>query len=139
LDYDGAKKLAYSKLSQIHELVANKELTIEEAADRIRNDVTLQQVDVAYQTNASFDFIVKNDEKITIDSDFDTVVRATKAGDITEVLPFKEPTTLLGKSIETAYAFAYVKERKTDGKVVSFNDWLTQQKSNYRVVYKYNP
>ena len=113
----------------------NRRITIKQAAEQISNDSSLAQIDKAYKSNASFDFKSIKNESISIVPELDSALRLLTPGQISDVFAGKVLDTNSGKKIEALYAFGTVTQKISTGKVISFDDWLTQQRSKYAVTY----
>lgn len=134
LGYEKSKELAYQKISKLHSDVKARKKTIQEAAEIIRNDSTLSQLDAAYKTNASFYFNLQSGEGATFDDNFNAVIWKLGKGELSDIYALVDKDTELGK-VEVLYAFAQVSDRVAQGKVSSFDDWLKEKKKNYAISY----
>lgn len=129
------KATALDKITSLHRSVKNNEITILQAAQKIIDDNTLEDIDPDYATNAIISFEASPEEKITRDEDFDKVIRNLKVGEISDVFTVKDLASGSEQKQETAYMFAQITERKNQGQKQKFDDWLLSKKKNYEIVY----
>ncbi len=127
------KELAFTKISKLHNDVVSKRLTIQQAAEEIRNDASLAQVDLQYKSNASFDFKVSNNKRITFSPEFDTVIRSLQPGQISPVQLVQDTEVHTRQKIDAVYMFAQVTEKKLS-EVTGFDEWLKQHQKEYEVI-----
>ena len=86
LGYDKAKALALEKITYLHNQVKNSKITMEQAAENIKNDTSLAQLDpTSYKTNAILLFNVSSGEEITWESEFDKILWGLKDGEVSAI------------------------------------------------------
>jgi hypothetical protein len=132
--YEGGKRIAQQKMATLQSKVAKRELTMEHAAAEIKQDTSLEQLDVVWQQNAIFTFEnVGPDEPITFDETFNNVIRTLPVGGVTNLALLSVDSN--GTKREALYAFAQVSSKK-EGSIAegSFEEWLSVQKKNYDVI-----
>ncbi len=135
MGYEKGKETAFTKISQLQKEVKEKKITAEQAAEIIRNDTSLGEVDVQYKTNASFDFSATKDRRITFDPDFDNKLWGLNPGEVTDVYlaGITEPGT--GQKTDTVYLFGYLDKKVSSGKIANLDDWISKKRKDYAVTY----
>jgi hypothetical protein len=152
LGYEGSKQLAFSKISNVHQRVKSGVLTIEQAAQLIRNDSQIAQLDNAYKANALIPFDTTRDKSITFSKSLDEQIWAMSEGQVSDVIAVKDrqpnplkPIPDLDKHDETTeyvltealYVFVQVDNKTTGGKIKSYENWYSEKEREYGVeVYK---
>ena len=140
IGYDKGKQIAYDTITQLHDAVAAKQLTMQQAAEQIKNNSSLYQLDKAYKTNAIMEFTSTPQDKITINPEFNTIIRNLNVGDVSPVFLAQDkelntegiPT---GKKIDAVYMFAQVTDKKSGASYATFEDWYNGIKQNYAITY----
>lgn len=130
------KKLAFSKLSRLQNMVKNKTLTIEEAGSRIVNDASLNDLDTNYKGNAVWKFHNYLTEPIVFDENFNKVIRSLNPGEISDVFLVKDTIPSTGESVESAYMFCQISNKQEKGGTYTYEDWLNEKIKNYEVNYQ---
>lgn len=130
-----SKELAYVKISKIYNQVKNGTLTMEQAAQQIRSDKSLLQIDGSYETNAFFTFTATEGQSITFDKEFDKVLWSLKEGQISDLLVAKVYDELTQRYYERLYHFAKITKKVQNGKIKDFESWLKAKKETYAVAY----
>ena len=107
---------------------------MQEAAEKIKNDVTIAQLDPAYKSNASFDFQVIKGAPITRDDKLNKALWELPEGGVTEVFvgPAKDGST--GQYVDAVYHFGQV-SKKVSSDITGFDDWLAGLRKRYAVKY----
>lgn len=134
LGYEKAKQIAFEKISKLQADVKSGAITIQQAAESVKNDSQLAQIDPAYKTNASLDFKVKKDERITSDLKFNEAIFKLTEGETTDIFTGSSPT-LTGNLVETRFHFAQLSKRTVNDKFNSFENWLEGKRKVYAVTY----
>lgn len=129
------KKEAFKRISELHSRVVNKEITIEEAGNIIKNDPSYDQLDFGYQNNALFNFSYEKGKKITQNPEYDAILWNTKPGDVTDVFLGKNVNEFTSELGDAYYVFGQVKGKSDKGITQTYDQWLEAQKSNYEVTY----
>lgn len=124
LTLTGRQALANSKISQLHEGVKDKKISMEQAAEQIRSDASLGDLDTLYKENASFAFRAQPDKQITTYPQFSRMLHSLKAGEVSDI--YQAP--------EGGYLFGQVQSILTDRPYSNFTEWLTQKERIYQVV-----
>lgn len=135
LGYEKSKEIVYAKILRLHTLVKNKEMTIRQAGEQIKNDTSLAQIDPAYKTNAILDFKALKGERITINEDFDKALWKLQKQEVSDVFVGKARNQGTGKDVEAFYSFGEVTKRITSGKVTSFDNWFAKKEKEYAVKF----
>lgn len=131
IGYDKGKSLAYSTITKLHTNVVNGTLTTEQAADEIKNNSDLANVDKEYKANAFLAFTVTPQQAITFDPSFDAAIKNLQPGQTTPIYTGQDKDRSTGKIIDVVYMFAQVKSVKTNGSNESFDDWYAQKQKEY--------
>ncbi len=136
LGYEKAKEVAYQKITVLHTLVKTKQITIDEAAERIKQDTSLAQLDSQYVGNAEYRFRVTASQKISWEPSFDAALWRLPVGGITDIfLGTSRDLNTGGKIVGAYYMFGQITDKITDG-LPSFEAWLNAKKSEYGVIYE---
>lgn len=135
IGYEKGKEFALAKITKIHDDVKNKKITTQQAADLIKNDTNLAQVDKSYKSNAILNFKATKNEKITYDSEFNKVIWGTEEGGVSDVFLSKDKDQKTDQMIDAVYHFAIITKRLNTGKIVSFDDWINQKRKAYEIKY----
>src|SRR3989344_1536077 len=135
LGYDKAKQIALEKITKLHSDVVSKKITIQQAADAIKNDSSLAAIDPSYKSNAGGEFTSTKDKPITITKAFDDALWNTSVGGITEVITGQsDDQDNGGKIVDAYYTFGTVTSKTQNGRIVSFEDWLAQKRKLYAIL-----
>lgn len=132
--YEQGKRIALQKMTDLHTKVKNRQLSMTEAATELKQDTSLERLDVVWQQNAIFTFEnVGPDEQITFDEPFNKNIRALAAGGVTDLTLLSVESN--GTQREALYTFAQVAS-KSNGSIQegSFEEWLSVQQKNYDVI-----
>lgn len=132
--YEQGKRIALQKMTELHTRVKNRQLSMTEAAAELKQDTTLERLDVVWQQNAIFTFEnVGPDEQITFDDSFNKKIRSVAAGGVTDLTLLSVDSN--GTQREALYTFAQVAS-KSNGSIQegSFEEWLSVQQKNYDVI-----
>jgi hypothetical protein len=135
LGYEKSKELAFQKISALHADIIAGKMTMDQAADAIRNDSSLEQLDKVYQQNASIKFDVKPNEAITFDSEFNAVIRRLKAGQTSDVFSAKAAVPTKKGLQEVVYMVAKVDSINTTSPLVDFDSWYAGLQKKYAITY----
>lgn len=111
LGYEKAKELALAKINFLYNAVKTKTMTMEQAAENIRNDTSLAKLDKNYVYNAYFTFSLKPGQKFTYEENFDKILWQLPAGEMTEVYTAASKDLDDGKDKPAYYMFAQVEEK----------------------------
>lgn len=130
-----AKQIALEKITKIHADVKVGKLTMKEAGEVIAKDNSLEDIDPAHASNAYYEFTKKTNEKFSTDPKIDALVSSLKEGEISDVYLAKATPFTLGKETEALYKFIQVDKKISSGKFTGFEDWLSQKKKLYEVIY----
>lgn len=127
-----AKKIAFTKITDIYNQVKNGSLTVEQAGQKIRGDSSLEQIDGGYEGNALFEFKAEKDKGITFDLDFDKIIWGLNEGELSDIYILKALEEETKEEIERCYAFAKV-IKINNKNIVSLDKWLEKEKTNYEI------
>jgi len=136
LGYSKAKEVAFQKITDVHEKVKNKQMTMVQAAEVLRQDKSLAQLDPQYLGNISYNFSVSPNEQISWEPAFDGVLWQLPVGGVSEIFVGKSRD--LGQNgvlVDAYYMFGQVTKKVSDGPA-SFQDWLQEKKNTYEVTYR---
>lgn len=130
IGYDAAKKLAFTKISDVRARVASSELTMQEAGQLVASDTSLAQVDPAYQSNAYFDFVIVPNQKVVFEDRADVIIKNTKPGQMTDILVLQDKVGTTTERKDALYLFAKIADT-TSTDPDSFSAWLATVKPSY--------
>lgn len=134
LGYEQSRKIANEKINQVYNQVKNGSLTIKQAGERIAADSSLSQIDPSYKSNAYFAFTATKDENPTFSKELNDEVWQLPAKSVTPIFTVQSEDWDKNRQMVDAYfSFAQVIEKKPNGKFISFESWLKDQKQTYEV------
>lgn len=138
LGYEKAKQIAYEKLFKLREDAANKKITAEQAGELIKQDVSLEQLDPSYKTNAIYNFTVTKNQPITPEKKLNDAAWSLTPGGVTEVFTLRSADYDDNYRYKDAYySFIHVSGKKFQGGDVDFKGWYDRQAAQFPVtVYK---
>lgn len=135
IGYEKARQIVSSKITALYNEVKAGRLTMEQAADKIKKDATLAQIDPSYERNAWYEFrnVLKN-EPITFDDTFNAMLWNLTNGELTQLYLVKEEQSSQGALRDQMYMFGTVTQR-IGRESKDFDLWLQEKKSSYEVIY----
>lgn len=135
LGYEKGKDLAFRKITQIHNRVKNKEITLDQAGELIKNDNSLAQIDLAYQNNAISHVKTNYDGQISMSNEFDAILRKLKPEEVSQVYLAHDVDYKTGQRKEAVFMFGAITKRVLNQNLASFEDWLNKNKTEYEITY----
>jgi hypothetical protein len=126
------KQIAFQKMSAIHSQLKTKKIDSKQAADLIKSDTSLAQLDKAYVSNAYSEVTATPEEHLTFDNEFDAKIRALQPGDITDLYLAKFSYKKDQPPSDVAYVIAKMVDKK-NGVITSQTEWLQDYKKQYEV------
>jgi hypothetical protein len=129
------KKLAFEKISDIARKVVSGQISMVEAAELIKNDKSLAQVDPSYKTNAIFHFQKYKGEQITFDNDFNTIIWNLNPGETSGVVLVKDTNFTTGEKYDAVYMFGQVTNKVNPDGGPGFDSWLNEVSKQYEAKY----
>jgi hypothetical protein len=129
------KAEAFKRISDLHKRVVSKEITIEQAANLIKNDPSYEDLDYGYAVNALVPFKNKKGEKITFDEGYNNILWKTNPGEITDVYLASTVNEYTHQNTESYYVFGQIKDKIDRGNSEDFAKWLENRKGDYEVTY----
>lgn len=128
------KQIAFDKMSKLYEQVKNKQLTVKQASEAIKNDTSLKVVDEVYKRNAFGEFRVTQDDiNPTFVKEFNLAVASLQPGDLTPLILGKDRDLQTKQEYDAIYIFGTITQRE-DSKQ-NTRDYLNQLRSKYNVTY----
>lgn len=134
IGYEQGKQVAFNKISILHSGVKSGRINMLQAAQSIIEDKDLAKIDKSYESNAILSFRAKENEVITFDKNFNSVIRGLKAGEISDVFLAKDLDNN-DNLIDAVYMFAQVDEITADGTGQDFDDWYDAKAGDYEIQY----
>lgn len=137
LGYEKAKSLAYSKIKKLHEEVRSGEITIEQAAEKIKSDTSLSQLDPSYKTNAFSIFDAPPGKQITWEPEYDKILWGLDEGALSDIYTGKSYNFAVDKTskFEAFYVFSQIKKKIKGVEVIDINSWYNKNSAKYEVEY----
>ncbi|MFW5703692.1 MAG: hypothetical protein ACOCXQ_02565 [Patescibacteria group bacterium] len=129
------KQFAKEKIDALHAQVVSGQLTIEQAGEMVRNDDSLEKIDIAHDVNALMRFERQQGEGITISEELDEALWQAEEGEVTDVFLVQATPTFLEEEIDALYMFGQVEEKKVNSRFPSYDSWLEKAKKEYDVTY----
>lgn len=130
LGLEKSKQVTFDKITKLHDDVKSGRTTIQQAAENIKNDTSLAQIDPAYKTNASFGFKVTKGQPISFVKQLDDALWALNPGQVTNVITGQDKHAN-GKTYDALYIFGQVKEKNTNSNALTFEEWLKEKLQKY--------
>lgn len=124
------KQIAFQKISELQKLVKSNTISIQEAAERVRRDTSLINLDKAYVANAYIEFDSDLTKGLTFDPEFDKKLAALGEGGVSDVHLASHIMEPDKPAREMAYMFGTV-FKKSAG--ISFEEWLQPYQQKYEV------
>ncbi len=134
------KEVARKTLQTLRDEVVTNKITIAQAAEKLKQDMTLAQVTKDHKNSTSMEFHVLPEEKITFFTPFDTLLKSLKPGEVTEIFLAKD-TDYSGNSVkektgrDVAYLFGQVTDVITEGNIIDFSHWYEKKLTSYEITY----
>lgn len=135
MDVEKGKEIVLGKITKLHDDIKSGKITMKQAADAIRNDTSLIDIDRSYKSNAYKEFAANPNKPITIDKNFDALLWKLNVGEVSDVFLGKATPLSLGKKVDAWYGFGTVMKKTTTGKIANFDGWLAAQEKIYAVTY----
>lgn len=126
--FEESRKIALQKITDLKNQVESRSLTIKQAADKIKNDVSLADLDYNYKGNADIDFkITGPEQKIIPDKEISKELWSLDKNSITKIYPIRVSNN------EEFFAFGQVTGISNTGSFNSYNDWLSAKEKEYKI------
>lgn len=140
ITYEEAKQITFTKMKDLQSKVKNKEMTIEQASQLIKNDEELRLVNKNYSINSSVDFNIQGSPNITFFPKFDSILRSLKTGEVTDLYLAKDSEYSIESDkkhsdIDAVYMFGQVSKIITTKEMIDFSTWYEQKQTKYEVKY----
>ncbi len=135
LGLEEGKKLAYDTLTELHNLVKNGAISIEEAGRRIQQNGELAQIDESYDVNAIYSFSAYPGKPITLSTEVDDALWKLPEGGTTDIYLADNKDSLTGETYEAYYLFGQVQKRNEEASGMPFDQWLVDKRENYEITY----
>jgi len=135
LGLEKSKQVAYGKISALQNQIASGKITIDQAGEMIIKDATLAQIDKAWTNNAIFHFDATGTDRISFSSQFDTILRDLKPGEVSEVYLARNVDVDPNKRYEALYYVGQVLSKTNSGNLSNFDTWLSQKRKLYEVTH----
>lgn len=130
-----AKEISFAKITQLHQDVVSKKITIDQAGELIKQDSSLAQVDPVYYNNAIFDFSVDNIDHITFDKTFNEALVSLNPGEVSDVFLIKDKDPQTRKMIDAVYMFGQLDSKTNLDNTVGYDQWYKNHEKEYPVTY----
>lgn len=135
LGIEKAKEIAYQKITALHKDVLINKKTMDQAAEAIKIDSSLAQVDRAYVVNAQFKFNKKKGEEISFDKEFSDKIWRLEEGQVSDVYLIKNVDSDTKEKYDAVYSFAKVDKKVSNPSLSNFADWYLRKKGSYEITY----
>ncbi len=134
LGLEASKKIALDKITPLQRAVKAKQMTIQQAADQIKNDSNLAKIDPSYKANALASFVGLPGQPITRNKNFDDAIWKLRVGEVSNIFTVRSENLDNGGKLEDAYfAFAQVESTTAPAGNESFDQWLKTKKGSYEI------
>jgi len=131
--YQQGKEIALQEMNLLLSEIRANRLTIQQAAEKIKSNQNLAQVDSSWKGNATFDFAVGNGDKITYSAAIDKEILKLNEGQVSGIINGKDLDPITGKQIDAVFMIAQVTKRGTSQQI-SYDKWLTKYLKEYEVI-----
>lgn len=129
---DQAKQMALSKMTKLYNQLINKQITLVQAGDFIKNDPELAKIDRNYKGNA---FVAVSDKyptdllfNFTKLQDF---AASMKNGELSPILNVESELVLGSKPLPEKLYIIIKADKVVIGKYISYEDWVKKATGNY--------
>lgn len=130
IGYDEGKQLALQKITKLQADVKSDKMTIEQAAEAIRNDGGMSQLDPgSYKQNALQPFDTSVENLITQNPDLDKQLRSLPLGGVSDIFLSTEP--FFDKP--GFYQFGQITGKVNNSKFGSLDEWIKKGQKNYAI------
>lgn len=130
IGYDKGKELALQKITKLHTDVKSGKMTIEQAAESIRSDSSMSQLDPgSYKQNARQLFDTSIENLITHNSELDKQLRSLPVAGVSDIFLSTEP--FFDKP--GFYQFGQITNKVSNSKFGSFDEWFAKGQKNYAI------
>lgn len=133
--YEKGKTIALQKITTLYQAVKDNKMTVQQAADTIKNDASLKNVDPSYKSNALLNFSVTKDLPITFFPDFDKLLWNLPKGGITEIYTGKDKNYQTGQIVDSVFMFGQVSNKVSNEQYINFDDWYNKAKKQYEITF----
>lgn len=133
LGYEKSRDVAKQKITEYHQKVARKQITIDQALELIKVDKSLDPLG-EHKNNAGFTFdIIKGEQGPTPDDNFNNIIWGLNQGQLSPVTVIKNK--VIPGDPDALYVFGQVKSKTTGQKFIKYEDWLKAKQKNYAIMY----
>lgn len=133
-----AQNLAYKTITTVYNNLKSQPVNkaaFVQAAETIKNNSALAQIDPSYKGNAYFEFSDKTrNEPISVRPAIDQEIWKLKPGELSKIVPIPAARVQFGQQDEEFFVIVTVYSRTNTGQG-NFADWLTSVKKGYPVTY----
>lgn len=130
IGYDKGKELALQKITQLHTEVKSGKKTIKQAAEAIKNDPQMTQLDpLSYKQNASQPFNTSVNTLVSFNKDLEKQLLSLSKGGVSDIVLSTEP--MFDKP--GFYQFGQVTEKVNNNKFLSFDNWFNKIHGEYEI------
>lgn len=133
LGYEKSRQIVFDKITSLQARVKANEITVDQAIEEIKDDSGLEQIDKAYKTNASFNFIREKDEPITRIDKMNEQLRTLKEGEVSDIFAYAYKNSQTKEEFDTYYSFGIVEKVVKNPNLPNFETWLNNGKKNYEI------
>ena len=132
---EAARQISRAKMEGIYSrLKSGNLISLEQAAEEIKNDPALALIDPSYQGNAYIAFEIEQGEEFFIDPKIQEAAFKLPVNQLSEILVGQDQSPG-GEFYDCNFIVMKVNEREMKG-FESFEDWFNQKKGNYEVEIK---
>lgn len=131
IGYSQGKAIAYATIKKLYDAVISGKMSTVQAGNAIENNANLAAVDTEYKSNAYLPFTVTQQQAITYDPIFDSIIKKLQPGQTTSIYTGTDKDYSTGKIIDVVYMFAQVSTVKTNGTDENFGQWYSQKQKEY--------
>ncbi len=128
--YEEGRRIAEEKITTLHEQVVAGDMTMTDAAENIRNDTSLVELDINYDGNALF--IIEGNRQggaLTGFPAINELMWTLPIGEVSDIITVKN-----NQGEDIFFAFAQVDERNLSPQQIgTFNEWYNLHKENYEI------
>ncbi len=136
LGLEKSKAEALKKITDLQKQVTAKKITVVEAGEAIKNDSSLEKLDLSYTNNAIYDFTsFKGDGgKISLNSNLDAELWNLAIGEPSKIYLTQSKDIATDKLEDALYSFGVVTKKNSGGtQHISYEDWLATKKGDYEI------
>ncbi len=130
--YGEAQEYVRKQIQDIYNRLSQRTLSIESAAEIIRSDINLKDIDPLYQQNAIFTFRAEDGDDITIFPEVNDIIWSLDVNEVSEIMT---GSTSYGDEYprESVYMIAVLTSKQNPNDPTAFDVWYKINEDDYNI------